>query len=117
MMSRLATDKKDKQVVLLTDAVPMLQNLLQSYQKELFERAKNRRDAQWFSAESYEEIKINLEKKPGFYQSGWCASATCEATLKELKATIRCRLSENKHTICFSCKKPSEGDVLIAKSY
>lgn len=117
MMSRLATDKKDKIITSLEGGAKTIAVLLQTYQKELFERACVRRKAQWFQADTYEQIQANLEKTPGFYQSGWCADAACEAILKDIKATIRCRLSEKKHALCFSCKKASEGDILIAKSY
>ena len=117
MMSRLATDKKDKIVTPLLSGAQTILELLQTYQMQLFKRAKVRRDAQWHQAETFEQIQNNLEIKPGFYQSGWCGDAGCEAKLKELKATIRCRLEEKKHTVCFSCGKASEGDVLVAKSY
>ena len=117
MMSRLATDKKDKIITPLHSGAGSIAALLKTYQEELFVRAKARRDAQWFQADTFEQIEQNLEKNPGFYQSGWCADSGCEAKLKEIKATIRCRLAEKKHAVCFLCKKPSEGDVLIAKSY
>jgi len=117
MMDRLSRDKKDKKPCALTEVISTLKNTFVTYQKNLFEKAKQRRAAQWYHVKTFDEVATQLEQKPGFYQVGWCGNGECEASLKDIKATIRCCLQEHKQEYCFVCGAKSTGDVLVAKSY
>lgn len=92
-------------------------NLLDNVQKELFDRARAKRDAQWHNAEDLSVFGPQMQEHGGFYQVGWCLDPACEQELKQYQATTRCLLDEKKAEHCFHCKKPSIQDVLVAKSY
>lgn len=117
LVNRVEQDKAKKKSIVSLDALaPAVSELLVMIQAQMFERAKKYRDEKWYQAETLEQIAATLDSQPGFYQSGWCGSAACEAQLKEIKATTRCRVPA-KHSHCFACKQPSTEDVLIAKAY
>jgi prolyl-tRNA synthetase len=89
---------KEKSFVPIEEVATETEKLLEAIQKNLFERA--------------------LEKRDKLVQtSGFCGSESCEIKLKEDKKTIRCQLETKNHNKCFSCEKKSITDVLIAKSY
>ncbi len=90
---------------------------LRVIQKQLYQRAHERRAKQWHSRKMLGEFCEDLEKKGGFYQTGWCGSTACEDRIKECKATIRCVLPDREFTICSVCGKDSPADVLVAKAY
>jgi len=108
---------KKKQFVAMDQVETETTKLLEEIQKQLFARAKKRMEDNWYQEEKIETIGKKLDSQPGFYQTGWCGSAECEATLKPFKGTIRCLLKEQKHKTCFACEKESKTDVLVAKSY
>ena len=86
-------------------------------QKELFQRAVDRRASQWHMVAKLSDFANDLETKGGFYQSGWCGNAACEQELKKHKATTRCLLDKKTFEACFQCTEPSKHDVLIARAY
>jgi prolyl-tRNA synthetase len=108
---------KEKTMVSLDDATTTLQAMLDDFHTQLFNRACAMRDAQWYHVEDLKSFGPILEEKSGFYQTGWCGEHSCEALLKEYKATIRCILDVHEHQRCFGCEKPSSADILIAKAY
>ncbi|MFH2002767.1 MAG: proline--tRNA ligase, partial [Planctomycetota bacterium] len=64
--------------------------LLVTIQKQLFDKALDRRDRLTRIAFSYDDLKKQMEGEGGFAVSGWCGDAACEARVKEeTKATIR----------------------------
>ena len=117
VVNRAESDKtKKKTIVSLDILTSTVTEMLTIIQNQMFERAKKYRDDKWYQADTLEHIAAALDVQPGFYQTGWCGSAECEAKLKEIKATTRCRVAST-HTHCFACKQASSEDVLIAKAY
>jgi prolyl-tRNA synthetase len=106
-----------KEAVPLTKIASMLPQRMELIHYELFKRATEKRASQWYKRKKLAEFGLQLESSGGFYQTGWCRSAQCEAELKKYKATIRCLLSDQTHTECFNCNLKSLSDILIAKSY
>lgn len=102
-----------------------IRKLLESIQKNLFERAKAYRDANTKEVHDYEEFKAQVEK--GFAIAHWDGTRETEAKIKEeTKATIRCipiqkefieqyRLHEEGK--CIYSGKPSKQKVVFAKAY
>jgi prolyl-tRNA synthetase len=84
---------------------------------ELFKRAQEKRQAQWFKEKKLADFGPRLDERGGFYQIGWCRSTDCESHLKQYKATVRCVLEEQTSTECFFCSQPSPSDIVVAKSY
>lgn len=94
-----------------------IQNTLDAVQNKLFERAKSKLQSHWHKVAKLADIISELETKGGAYQTGWCQQNSCEAVLKEHKATIRCLLPERTFDNCFNCDKASVTDIILAKSY
>lgn len=90
---------------------------LELIQKELFARAKNKLDTQWYKRAKLADFASDLDSKGGIYQVGWCRSPECEKKLKEVKATIRCVLPETTASHCFACQQESKGDIVVARAY
>ncbi len=108
---------RSKQSVPLTALTTTIKQLLDKQHAQLFERAKERRQAQWHRADKLANFAEQLEAEGGFYQVGWCGRNECEALLKQHKATIRCLIPGNEATNCFGCAEQSKHDILIAKAY
>lgn len=92
-------------------------DILHDIQNELLEKAKAKLESLHRSGEKLSDFGPVLENANGFYQTGWCGDAACEALLKNYKATLRCLIEEKKHKNCFNCNKPSISDVIVAKAY
>jgi prolyl-tRNA synthetase len=111
---RLGMGKKE----LAFDAIDLsIIDLLSTIQQEMFKRALARRNAMWFKEAKLATFGPQLDTNPGFYQTGWCGNAICEAEIKVYKGTTRCVLAEKTFPECFHCSQPNKHDVLIAKAY
>ena len=96
-----------------------IKNMLEQFQKDLFERARSFRDNQSYYMDDYATFKKQIEKG-GFYYMHWCESPECEAKVKEeTKATIRCIPLDAKEEegTCIYCGKPSHRRVIFARAY
>lgn len=107
----------NKQAVAMSDLATFVGDTLLRMQGELLEKAKTRLMSQWHKVQKLADFAAKLEAHNGLYQSGWCGDATCEAQLKEYKATTRCLLDQKTFVTCFYCDKASITDLLIAKAY
>ncbi len=118
LVNRMEQDKtKKKTFAGFGNVVQDVNVLLESIQKALFDKAKERRNSQWHQADKLSEFGAKLDADNGMFQVGWCGGQLCELELKAVKGTIRCLLNENKHKSCFNCTSPSSRDILIAKCY
>jgi prolyl-tRNA synthetase len=112
-------DTKTKQSVPLQDIENYVISLLEQIQKNLFEQALARRNANTFEVNSYSELKDVLEKG-GFALAHWDGTTETELKIKEeTKATIRCIPLESKKEQgkCIYSGKPSEQRVVFAIAY
>ncbi|MBR4708936.1 MAG: proline--tRNA ligase, partial [Bacteroidaceae bacterium] len=93
--------------------------LLDDIQKNIFEKARNWRDARIYECDNYEEFKERI-KDGGFFLCHWDGTAETEARIKEeTQATIRCvpfGVEQTPGTDMVS-GKPAKARVLIARSY
>ncbi|MBP9765524.1 proline--tRNA ligase [Candidatus Babeliales bacterium] len=108
---------KDKEVVPAAGIEQWTLQKLDAIQNQLFKMAQDRYASMWHTAESFEDFKEALEKNNGIYQVGWCQDHACEASLKEIAASIRCMVDSQKLTKCFKCGNPSLGDVIVGRAY
>ncbi len=85
--------------------------LLDQIQKEMYERALDRRNSLTFEAHSFEEVENIINTHPGFVKAMWCGDEACEVKMKEIKGTkARCIL-EDADPIddkCVVCGRPSK---------
>jgi prolyl-tRNA synthetase len=118
LANRIEQDKtKKKSFVAADNVVAAVTDLLQHIHQTLYARAKERVQAQWYQAHKITDFGPRMDTEQGWYQTGWCGQAVCEAVVKEYKGTIRCLLEEKKHNSCFACSAESKFDVLVAKAY
>ena len=106
-----------KKTITLDAIANEAEKLLVDVQAEMFRRAHEKRAKLWHKEATLTQISKMMNEKNGFYQTGWRRNHACELKLKEIQATIRCLLEDKSFATCFNCDKPSEGDVLVAKSY
>jgi prolyl-tRNA synthetase len=113
-------DTKEKQTVSLDNVTDHIKNLLEEIQQNLFNRARDYRDAHTTNADTWEEFEKLLDEKGGFVSSHWDGTAETEETIKEkTKATIRCIPLNNPQVEgkCILTGKPSKERVLFARAY
>jgi prolyl-tRNA synthetase len=83
-------DTREKSFVPMEGLGAAVEEMLQTIQQALYDRAVRFREEHTTATDSYDEFKQILEGRPGFVISPWCGSAACEAAIKaETQATIR----------------------------
>ena len=101
------------------DLLNKIPNLLDEIQLSLFKQAKNFRDENTHTINSYDEFK-DIVSNGGFVRCGWDGDAVTETAIKnETKATIRC-IPFDEQTDGLSCiysGKPAKHEVIYAKAY
>ena len=113
-------DTREKIVVSLDEVAEKLTQILDTMQKEMFERAKAHRDSHTYEAKTYEEFKDTIANKPGFVKAMWCGDVECENKIKEeTTATSRCIpwKQEQIADTCVCCGKPAKHMVYWGKAY
>ena len=114
-------DTREKIVVSLDEVETKVPELLETIQKDMFERAKAHRDAHITDAHNYEEFCDAVENKPGFIRGMWCGDRACEDKIKEeTAATSRCMpFNDQEHIsdVCVCCGKPAKKLVYWGKAY
>jgi prolyl-tRNA synthetase len=113
-------DTREKLDLSLDGLDERLEELLQSIQRSLFDRAFEFREASTHLVNSYAEFKAVLAERGGFLRAHWCGSGECEARIKEeTAATIRCLpLDEpDEPAACVLCGAASQRRALFARSY
>jgi len=113
-------DTGEKAFVSQDGLVDRIKALLEQIQTDMFNRAKDFRDANTFPEDDFESFKKRIEDPGGFFRVHWCGSPDCENKFQDSsKATIRViPIDDNKEAgQCIVCGQPSEQRVLVAKSY
>ena len=97
-----------------------IKELLKTIQKDMYERAKERRDKLTFEAHNLKEMEKILNSQPGFIHAMWCGDKKCEEKIKEIKGCkSRCILDEEKKIDdkCVCCGKPAKHHVIWGLQY
>ena len=113
-------DNKTKEVVSLDGLANTVLVLLDDIQNNIYQKAKDYRDAHITKADNWEEFVKLLDEKGGFISAHWDGTAETEEKIKELtKATIRCIPLNNpkEEGKCILTGKPSGERVLFARAY
>ena len=115
-------DTREKICVNLSDldVVNYTKDLLEIIQRDMYERAKRRRDELTFEAYNLDDFKNIMAKTPGFIKADWCGNEECEVKLKEINGLkSRCVL-ENEKCIngkCAVCGKEAKHLVIWGIQY
>ena len=112
-------DTLEKETVSFDGIVERVESLLKDIQENIFNKAKDYRDARIYECDNYEEFKEKV-KNGGFFLCHWDGTAETEAKIKEdTQATIRCVPFGVEQTpgIDMVSGKPATKRVIIARSY
>ena len=114
-------DTREKITVSLDEIETVIPQLLDTIQREMFERAKAHRDSHISDAHDYREFCEAVETKPGFIRGMWCGEQACEDQIKEeTGATSRCipfADQERISDVCVCCGKPAKKLIYWGKAY
>lgn len=113
-------DTKMKESISLDGLANTILVLLEDIQNNIYQKAKDYREAHVTKADTWDEFIKLLDDKGGFISAHWDGTAETEEKIKELsKATIRCiplnNLKEDGKDILTG--KPSKERVLFARAY
>jgi prolyl-tRNA synthetase len=113
-------DTKEKSNVDLNSITETVADLLNQVQTNIFNRAKEFRDAHITKVDNWDEFLNVLDTKTGFASAHWDGTAETEEKIKELsKATIRCIPFDavEEEGKCILTGNPSNKRVLFARAY
>ncbi len=113
-------DTREKRVVALTELAENVKDMLDTMQKDMYDRAKAHLESHMYEAKTYDEFKDTVANKPGFVKAMWCGDLACELKIKEdTTATSRCMPFEQEHIsdVCVCCGKPAKKLVYWGKAY
>jgi prolyl-tRNA synthetase len=114
-------DTREKSSAPMNGLTQHVQQMLDTIQKALFDRAVTYRTEHTTRTDSYQEFREIMEGRPGFVIAPWCGSATCEADIKtETQATIR-NIPFSEAAVdgktCIKCGSTATVSAWFAKSY
>ncbi|MBQ0099751.1 MAG: proline--tRNA ligase [Firmicutes bacterium] len=111
-------DNLEKNAISLDNLGETICNLLDTVQKDMLVKARERRDAKIVEANSLEEILKGVENK-NFVKAGWCGCRECEDKVKEYaQATSRVMVDEEGvPETCAICGKKAKHKVIFARAY
>ncbi len=113
-------DNGEKTECALDVIVDTIDELLQTIQHDMLERARVHKDTHTYTAADYDELREIIENKPGFVKAMWCGDRACEDKIKEdLAATSRCMPFEQEQIsdVCVCCGKPAKKMVYWGRAY
>ncbi len=113
-------DTGEKEVVKIEELPARVEELMETIQKNLFEKALSHREAHTYEVETFVDFKRTIEQKPGFVKAMWCGNQECEDRIKEeTGATSRCMpfIQEEVKGHCVCCGKPAKKLVYWGKAY
>jgi prolyl-tRNA synthetase len=125
LVKRVQAEGEDRKLFLPeSEAIATLPGRLDAFQRQLFELARARREANSHrGVNSIGELREILDGPGGFVYTGWSGDSTVEARIKEeTRATLRCIpdpdfRSATEPQTCIGGGAPSKMEVVWAKAY
>ncbi len=102
------------------EIVKYTKDMLETIQHDMYERAKERRDALTFEAHNMDDMERILNSQPGFIHAMWCGDPECEAKIKEIRGCkSRCIVPDGEKIDdkCVCCGKPAKEHVIWGIQY
>lgn len=103
-----------------SDIASTVSDLLDTIQKDMYQRALERREKLTFEAHNLDDVRKIMDTQPGFIKAMWCGDETCEVKMKEIKGTkSRCILEDEKKIDdkCVVCGKEAKHLVVWGIQY
>lgn len=114
-------DTREKYIISLDEITEKLNEILETMQKEMYDRAKVYMEERIYEAATMDQMIDLAQNKPGFIKAMWCGSEECEKKVKDMTGgvTSRCIPEEQKHLsdTCICCGKPARSMVYWGKAY
>ncbi len=112
-------DTLEKIVVSFDEVTNKVKEILPLIQKDMFEKAKTRRNSMLHEAKTFEEFKEIASTKPGFIKMNFCGDIACEDKIKaDTTLKSRCLVDgENSDGVCPVCGKDASCKVWFGKQY
>lgn len=97
----------------------VIKDLLETIQKDMYNRAIERQNSLTFTAKNLEEMENILNTQPGFIHADWCGDEACELKVKELKGCKSRCISEEPFVTgkCVVCNKEAKHHVIWGIQY
>ena len=122
--NKVTVVRRDTREKLETDAdsdiVTYVNVLLETIQRDMFDRAKERQDKLTFEAHNLDDMERILNTQPGFIHAMWCGDEACENRIKEIKGCkSRCIVEDGEKIDdkCVCCGKPADKHVIWGIQY
>ena len=112
-------DTLEKITVPFNEVPKKITELLEVIQKDMYEKAKARRNSMIYTASNYDELKEIAATKPGFIKINWCGDVACENKIKD-DTTLKSRClieDEQVDGPCVVCGKKAVTKLYIGKQY
>lgn len=103
-----------------SDIASTVSDLLDTIQKDMYQRALERREKLTFEAHNLDDVRKIMDTQPGFIKAMWCGAEACELKMKEIKGTkSRCILEDEKKIDdkCVVCGKDAKHLVVWGIQY
>ena len=114
-------DTREKIVVSIDEITTKLGEILETIQKDMFERAKAFLDSHIHTAANMDEMVKVAQEEIGFIKAMWCGDDACEEEIKAQTGgvTSRCIPEEQEQIsdVCVCCGKPAKHMVYWGKAY
>ena len=114
-------DTREKiQVSLDEDITTYVSKLLETIQKDMYNRALERRNELTFEAHNMTDMENILNTQPGFIHAMWCGNPECENKIKEIKGCKSRCILEDAPAIddkCVCCGKEAKHHVIWGIQY
>jgi prolyl-tRNA synthetase len=116
-------DKKQKQVIPLTELKETIEKIFENIQKDLFSNAEIYLKEKTKNVSDYKEFKRMMINSEGFILCGWCGNEECELKIKEeTSADIRVIPFDQKELNqeiknCIYCNNIAEKIAVFARAY
>ncbi len=113
-------DTREKIECAISEVSAKVGELLDTIQKDMFERAKKHLAEHTFAAHNKEEFAEAFKETKGFVKAMWCGCQECEDKIKEeFSATSRCIPFEQEKLsdTCVMCGKPATKMVYWGRAY
>lgn len=113
-------DTGEKIEVSLDEIDAKIGELLETIQKDMYEKALKHREENTHVAKNWDEFLDIINNKQGFIKAMWCGETECEEAIKEeTSATTRCMpfVQENLGDVCVHCGKPAHKMMYFGRAY
>ena len=102
------------------DIVQYTKELLDTIQKDMYQKALERQNKLTFEAHNMKDMEHILNTQPGFIHAMWCGEEECENKIKEIKGCKSRCIVENGEKIdtkCVCCGKEAKYHVIWGIQY